>query len=217
MAHSVGGQGVEFTSAFGKVAEVHGRTASAAFDAFDPKRKWSVHRSSRGLADGLLDHLVGEREQRRRHSDAEHPGGLGIDDELALGLLYNRQVRRLSALENAAGICAELTIRSRNVGSVVVAAAAGLTRTATRAAVGTITVCAGSRISDRSRGVRRDRRMARCAANASHAANSRYAGTNSNITRTDPRHASTNSDHAACKCPAVAGARAILETEGRFQ
>src|ERR1700720_2375635 len=32
------GQGVEFTSAFGGVAEVHGRTASAAFDANDPNR-----------------------------------------------------------------------------------------------------------------------------------------------------------------------------------
>jgi hypothetical protein len=29
-------QGVEFTSAFGGVAEVHGRTASVAFDANDP-------------------------------------------------------------------------------------------------------------------------------------------------------------------------------------
>jgi hypothetical protein len=36
LALSGGGQGVEFTSAFGGVAEVHGRTASAAFDANDP-------------------------------------------------------------------------------------------------------------------------------------------------------------------------------------
>jgi hypothetical protein len=35
---SGGSQGGEFTSAFGGVAEVHGRTASAAFDAFDPNR-----------------------------------------------------------------------------------------------------------------------------------------------------------------------------------
>jgi hypothetical protein len=48
MAQNVGDQGVEFTSAFGRAAEVHGRTASAAFDANDPSRKWSVHRSSRG-------------------------------------------------------------------------------------------------------------------------------------------------------------------------
>jgi hypothetical protein len=29
---------------------------------------------------GLLDHLVGDAEQRRRHSEAEHPGRLGVDD-----------------------------------------------------------------------------------------------------------------------------------------
>jgi hypothetical protein len=32
LAQSVGGQGVEFTSAFGGAAELHGRTASAAFE-----------------------------------------------------------------------------------------------------------------------------------------------------------------------------------------
>ena len=35
---SGGSQGGEFTSAFGGVAEVHGRTASAAFEAYDPPR-----------------------------------------------------------------------------------------------------------------------------------------------------------------------------------
>ena len=37
MAQSGGGQRGEFTSAFGRAAEVHGRTASAAFDANDPE------------------------------------------------------------------------------------------------------------------------------------------------------------------------------------
>jgi len=37
MALSGGSQGGESTSAFGRAAEVHGRTASAAFDANDPK------------------------------------------------------------------------------------------------------------------------------------------------------------------------------------
>jgi hypothetical protein len=36
MALSGGSQGGEFTSAFGGVAEVHGPTASAAFEAYDP-------------------------------------------------------------------------------------------------------------------------------------------------------------------------------------
>jgi hypothetical protein len=37
LALSGGSQGGKFTSAFGEVAEVHGPTASAAFDANDPK------------------------------------------------------------------------------------------------------------------------------------------------------------------------------------
>jgi hypothetical protein len=36
VALSGGSQGCEFTSAFEGIAEVHGRTASAAFDANDP-------------------------------------------------------------------------------------------------------------------------------------------------------------------------------------
>ena len=57
-------------------------------------------------------------EQRRRHGEAEHPGGLGVDDQLELGRLHDRQVRGLGALEDAAGIDADLTTRIRNVGSV---------------------------------------------------------------------------------------------------
>src|ERR1700738_3474964 len=39
MAQSGESQGGEFTSAFGEAAELHGRMASAAFDANDPERK----------------------------------------------------------------------------------------------------------------------------------------------------------------------------------
>jgi hypothetical protein len=42
MAQSGGGQRGEFTSAFGGAAEVHGRTASTAFDANDPMRRLGV-------------------------------------------------------------------------------------------------------------------------------------------------------------------------------
>ena len=43
LALSGGSQGGEFTSAFGGAAEVHGRTASAAFDANDPNRTmWAL-------------------------------------------------------------------------------------------------------------------------------------------------------------------------------
>jgi hypothetical protein len=37
LALSGGSQGGEFTSAFGRAAEVHGRTASAASEAYDPE------------------------------------------------------------------------------------------------------------------------------------------------------------------------------------
>ena len=60
----------------------------------------------------LFDHLVGAGEQRGRHGEAEHPGGLDIDDQLELGRLHDRQVRRLRALEDAAGIDADVTIAS---------------------------------------------------------------------------------------------------------
>src|SRR6266446_7600552 len=65
-----------------------------------------------------LDHLVGSHEQLVRHGEAEHPGGLGVDDQLELRRLYDWQVRGLRALEDVAGIEAHLTIRIRQAGSV---------------------------------------------------------------------------------------------------
>ena len=40
--------------------------------------------------------------------EAERPGGLEVDDQLELGRLHDRQVRRLFTLENATGIDARL-------------------------------------------------------------------------------------------------------------
>src|SRR5262245_11820697 len=54
--------------------------------------------------DSLLDDLVSAGEQRRRHRQAEHPRGLGVNDQLELGRLDDRQVGRFCAQENAARI-----------------------------------------------------------------------------------------------------------------
>ena len=67
---------------------------------------------------GLFDHLVGGREQRQRHSEAEHPGGLGVDDEFELRCLHDRQVHRFCTLENAAGVDADLAVGVPQVCSV---------------------------------------------------------------------------------------------------
>jgi hypothetical protein len=52
LALSGGSQGGEFTSAFGEAAEVHGRMASAAFDANDPQETLDVH-CGNGFAAGF--------------------------------------------------------------------------------------------------------------------------------------------------------------------
>src|SRR5215510_2929015 len=65
-----------------------------------------------------FDHLVGGREERRRHGEAKQPGGLGVDNQLELARLHDRQVRGLGALEDATRIDAHLTPRIWKAGSV---------------------------------------------------------------------------------------------------
>ena len=62
-----------------------------------------------------LDHLVGEGEQFVWNLEAKRPGGVEVDDQIEFGRLYDRQVSRLLAFENAAYIDAGLLIHSDNV------------------------------------------------------------------------------------------------------
>src|SRR5262249_38919864 len=55
-----------------------------------------------------LDHLVGGNEQLVWHGEAEHPGGLVVNDQFESRRLHDRQIGRFRALEDAAGIDADL-------------------------------------------------------------------------------------------------------------
>jgi len=60
--------------------------------------------SNRSKIVALFDHLIGDGEQLWWHSEAEHRGGLEVDDKLEFARLHNRQILRLLTLEDAAGI-----------------------------------------------------------------------------------------------------------------
>jgi hypothetical protein len=63
---------------------------TAAMSEKCQERKWP----------NLFDHLVGCGEQRLGQSEAEHLGGLAIDEKLELGGLLHGQVGRFRALKN---------------------------------------------------------------------------------------------------------------------
>src|SRR5262245_5577873 len=56
-----------------------------------------------------LDHLVGTREQRWRHFEAERLGSLEVDGQLVLGRLLHRQVGRPRAFEDSIYILSHAT------------------------------------------------------------------------------------------------------------
>src|SRR5262249_9481983 len=66
----------------------------------------------------LFDDLVGAGDQRRWHVEIEQTGCLGVDDQLEPGRLQYRQVWGLGALEDLAGIDADLPVHLWEEGSV---------------------------------------------------------------------------------------------------
>src|SRR6266481_2709035 len=78
-------------------------------------------RRSRWWSTGLrpsLDHLFSAQEDRLRDGNAEFLSGLEVDEQLGFRGLLDRQVRRLLALENPAGVDACHAVRVRNAASV---------------------------------------------------------------------------------------------------
>src|SRR5262249_36401277 len=65
----------------------------------------------------LFDHLVGEREQRWRHLEAERLCGLEVDRELVLGRRLYRQVGRLLALEDAVDVSGGVPVLVKQIGT----------------------------------------------------------------------------------------------------
>ena len=66
----------------------------------------------------LLDHLVGAREQRRRHVEAQRLGSLEVDHKLVFGRRLHRQVGRLLALEDAIDITGCAAVRVDRIGPI---------------------------------------------------------------------------------------------------
>src|SRR5262249_4114189 len=86
-------------------------SSSRAYHSFDATCQ------TRTLAT-LFDHLVGDLLKMQRHVNTKCLGGLDIDHQLQLRGLLDRQVSRLLALENPAGIDADLAIGIGRAGSI---------------------------------------------------------------------------------------------------
>jgi len=61
----------------------------------------------------LFNDFVCTGKERWWHDEAEHPSGLGVDDQFELARLHHRQVDRLRTLENATSVDSDLTQRVR--------------------------------------------------------------------------------------------------------
>src|SRR5215471_8556284 len=76
-----------------------------------------LDRTSLRLAHSL-DHLVGAHKQSGWHSKAERLGSLEIDEQFDFRRLLHRQIGRLLALENPAGIDTGLAVHIGNAASI---------------------------------------------------------------------------------------------------
>src|SRR6266550_332213 len=84
---------------------------------FDQTAVWHSD-AARGPSTPSFNHLVGAREQRWRHRQAERIGGLEIDDQLELDGLHHRQITWQHALEDAANIASGLLVHGGRIGAV---------------------------------------------------------------------------------------------------
>src|SRR6202030_449513 len=89
-------------------------------------RFWEIDRAAAQRDEFLaasFEHLIGTAEQRKRKGDAKRAGRLEVDVKVDLGGLLHRQICWLLALENAADINADQTIRLGDAATVAYQAA----------------------------------------------------------------------------------------------
>src|SRR6266536_3347054 len=65
-----------------------------------------------------FDHLVGLRQQRRRHGKTECLGCFQIDHQLEMRGLHDRRIGDIGALEDAAGLDADLMVSIRKARTI---------------------------------------------------------------------------------------------------